>query len=461
MLLSTLQASAFSVAMLSLVYWPLERMWPARKQPWLRKSLGTDFLFLFGQHLVWSVLALSFLTIVDAQVHGALPKGLREAFLSLPRWAQLVGIVLLGDFAVYWFHRACHRFDFLWRFHAVHHSSETLDWVAAHREHPIDGLLTQLTLNLPAILLGFPVEGLAGLAVFRGLYAIFIHSNVRLPLGWLRYVIGAPELHHWHHAKAPGVVANYGNLSPWTDLVFGTFYLPPAGEETWELGVPERLPKTWPGLLVSPFKQNWTETSGLLRGRVLGPLTLAALVAITFTALSAKAAKPDAGAPPSPDAGINSILAPSDQRYLPATKSFGGTLGTRGLGGLGLRGSGSGAGIGGIEQDVRATPADVVVVGAMDKAIIRRVMQRNLTLTRRCADFELANDGGIAGKVVVRFVIAATGTVMESKVIETTANNPRLEQCLANAVLEMKFPQSNGGGSVIVTWPFRFELVAQ
>lgn len=286
MLASTLQTSAFSVVMLAAVYWPLERLWPARRQPWLRPSLGTDFLFLFGQHLVWSVLALAFLVAVDARAHGALPAGLREGFLALPRALQLVAIVLLGDLGVYWFHRACHRFDVLWRFHAVHHSSQTLDWVAAHREHPVDGLLTQLTLNLPAILLGFPVEGLAALSVFRGLWAVFIHSNVRLPLGPVRYVLGAPELHHWHHAKAPGVVANYGNLSPWTDYLFGTFHLPPKGEEAWELGVPEALPRTWPLLLLSPFTRQWRQPRGLLGAPALGPMMLALLVALTFTGLS-------------------------------------------------------------------------------------------------------------------------------------------------------------------------------
>jgi sterol desaturase/sphingolipid hydroxylase (fatty acid hydroxylase superfamily) len=255
MLRATLEASAFSVLMFSVVYWPLERLWPARRQPWLRRALGTDFLFLFGQHLVWSVLALAVLGAIDARLRGALPGGVRDHFLTLPRPAQLVAIVLLGDLAVYWFHRACHRFDVLWRFHAVHHSAQTLDWVAAHREHPVDGLLTQLAVNLPAILLGFPMESLGALAVFRGLWAIFIHSNVRVPLGPLRWVLGAPELHHWHHAKAPGVTANYGNLAPWTDVLFGTHHQPPAGEETFELGVPEPLPLSWAGLLLSPFSR--------------------------------------------------------------------------------------------------------------------------------------------------------------------------------------------------------------
>jgi sterol desaturase/sphingolipid hydroxylase (fatty acid hydroxylase superfamily) len=32
---------------------------------------------------------------------------------------------------------------FLWRFHAVHHSTEQMDWVAAGRLHPLDSAFTQ------------------------------------------------------------------------------------------------------------------------------------------------------------------------------------------------------------------------------------------------------------------------------------------------------------------------------
>jgi hypothetical protein len=64
------------------------------------------------------------------------------------------------------------------------------------------GSLTQLAMNLPALVLSLELSGLAWLIVFRGVWATFIHSNVRLPICPLRYLIGAPELHHWHHARA-------------------------------------------------------------------------------------------------------------------------------------------------------------------------------------------------------------------------------------------------------------------
>ena len=88
--------------------------------------------------------------------------------------------------------------------------------------------------------------------MLRGTWAIFIHSNVRLPLGPLRYVLGAPELHHWHHARVPRTQHNFANVAPWVDLVFGTFHLP-QGEERWALGVVDPWPKGYFAQLLRPF----------------------------------------------------------------------------------------------------------------------------------------------------------------------------------------------------------------
>jgi sterol desaturase/sphingolipid hydroxylase (fatty acid hydroxylase superfamily) len=244
-----------SSVLLASVYWPLEWAWPARAgQRWLRARLGTDFLFLSGQYLLWNGLSVGLLVWLRGLLAElAVVQELWRLVALQPFAVQVAEALLLGDLAVYWFHRAGHRFEILWRFHAVHHTAEHVDWLAAHREHPIDGVLTQLSINLPAIMIGFHFGAIAPLVVFRGLWAIFIHSNVRLPLGPLGYLFGSPQWHRWHHAKHPGRVTNFANLSPWCDFLFGTHHAGVAGDEAFELGVPERWPSSYVGQLIAPL----------------------------------------------------------------------------------------------------------------------------------------------------------------------------------------------------------------
>ena len=44
-----------------------------------------------------------------------------------------------------------------------HHTSKRLDWMAAYREHPLDNIYTRTIENVPALILGFPIEIIAGL----------------------------------------------------------------------------------------------------------------------------------------------------------------------------------------------------------------------------------------------------------------------------------------------------------
>ena len=104
--------------------------------------------------------------------------------------------------------------------------------------------------NLPAILLGFPLEALAGFAMFRGLWAIYIHSNVSLTPGPLRYILGAPRLHHWHHEMAHSGRVNFANLSPLMDLMFGTYFDP--GHMPKNYGIPEDISHNYLVQMVDP-----------------------------------------------------------------------------------------------------------------------------------------------------------------------------------------------------------------
>jgi len=241
-------------ACLAVVYGALERAFPARAaRRWREPDFHADLCFFLGQYLLWSTLAVALLSALHGVLNEHTPHALRSAAARLPVWLLAALVVLLGDILVYWFHRACHHFDFFWRFHAVHHSSERLDWLAAHREHPVDGVLTQLAQNLPAMLLGLPFEALAVLIALRGAWSILIHANVALPLGPLRFVLGAPDLHHFHHARVERTAHNFANLAPWLDLVFRTYHRP-ISPETYALGLTEAWPRSYLAQLLQPFR---------------------------------------------------------------------------------------------------------------------------------------------------------------------------------------------------------------
>ena len=248
-----LPQAALAFAVLFLTFLPLERLFLRNEQPVLRKEYGTDLLFFAGQYLIWTAPVVATLTALHTYV-DTLPFGsVHGAMRALPFWAQCLIAVLAGDFCIYWGHRLSHRVDFLWRFHRVHHTAERLDWIAAYREHPLDNLYTRTIENLPALLLGFPLEVIAGFATFRGLWGLFIHSNMRINIGPLKYVLGSPELHHWHHEIEHSGKCNFANLMPVMDLLFGTFHAPRDAEPR-TYGVPEKIGHNYFVQLVEPFR---------------------------------------------------------------------------------------------------------------------------------------------------------------------------------------------------------------
>lgn len=259
-LVNLVLSTVAAFVVLFLIFRPLEAVFPAKPgQPILRPHWSVDLAFFVGQYIAWNAVVLWVLVQFGAGVRELVPSGLREFVASRPIYVQVLLVIVLSDFFVYWGHRAQHYFTFLWRFHAVHHSAEHLDWLAAHREHPIDSIYTIGLLNLPLYLTGVPISTIAYFAAFRGLWAIYIHSNVRLPIGPLRVLIGAPELHHWHHDRDRNA-GNYANLSPLMDVIFGTYKCP--DHEPREFGTVEPMRQGYLDLLWFPFQRNKPPKAG-------------------------------------------------------------------------------------------------------------------------------------------------------------------------------------------------------
>lgn len=268
-----LEATALSIVFLALVFIPMEKVFPAKRcQKIFRGGWALDFFFFLGQYLLWGGLVLWTLSYFSIWLQGIVPSGFRDAIQSQPWWLQAVEVIFFSDFLIYWGHRLQHRVEFLWRFHKVHHSAEHLDWLAAHREHPLDSIYTIGLINLPAFIMGFPLETLAGVIAFRGIWAIYIHSNVRLPIGPLRMFIGAPELHHWHH-DLDRDAGNYANISPLIDILFGTYTCP--DHEPEKFGIKEEFPKNYVGQMVEPVigKKAWKKISPISKRNGARPST--------------------------------------------------------------------------------------------------------------------------------------------------------------------------------------------
>lgn len=252
--LDTWRTAALSLAILAAIFVPLEWAVPAWKgQRRLRRGIATDLAFFAGQHLLFSLVAVAWLSWLAGFVpaDGWLV-GVQTEVASWPLWLAAAIALIGGDLCMYWGHRLQHRWDFLWRFHAVHHTTERLDFMAAHREHPLDGLYTQALMNLPAIALGLPIEHVMGLVAFRAIWAIFIHANAGVRLGALGDLLGSPQLHHWHHARDRDA-GNYANLAPWLDRLFGTYVRPDTPPAT--VGIVQPHPRTYLRLLLWPFRR--------------------------------------------------------------------------------------------------------------------------------------------------------------------------------------------------------------
>ncbi|MBN8614177.1 MAG: AgmX/PglI C-terminal domain-containing protein, partial [Deltaproteobacteria bacterium] len=135
-----------------------------------------------------------------------------------------------------------------------------------------------------------------------------------------------------------------------------------------------------------------------------------------------------------------------------------GNLGTIGHGAGTGSGSGYGSGAGGFRGRSASVPrirtGEADVRGSLSREVIRRVIRRHINEVRFCYEQELAQRPDLAGRVTVSFIISATGAVQTASVANTTLNNARVETCVAGAVRRWTFPAPDGGGAVLVNYPF-------
>jgi len=252
-----------TLIILSAIFFVIERLLGrGRQQPIIRRGWWTDVIYWFFTVLVAKpfvrfmfIIPIGLLLFAQVTTKDILQMGSYAGYGPLSRqsvWLQTIQIYVLVDLCAYWTHRLFHRGRW-WPFHAVHHSSEDLDWLGSLRVHPVNDLVNKLMQATPVLLLGYNPTVTLTTAPVLTFYAIFLHANVNWDFGPLRSVIATPVFHRWHHSKdREAWDKNFAGLFPMWDILFGTYFMP-KGRYPENFGIHDEMPSSFLGQMWRPF----------------------------------------------------------------------------------------------------------------------------------------------------------------------------------------------------------------
>jgi len=203
-----------------------ERISPYRKGlPFFRDGFWVD--------LVWYTIIQSFvlkIVIFDYIINPVQHHFDWSGFQFIKSWSiteQVLFFVITHDLYIYLFHRLQHSSKILWRTHEAHHSGKQVDFLAGARSHALEIIINQTIEFAPIIILGADPAVVPIKALLDAMFGMFIHANINVKLGKLKYFFNSPELHLWHHANYREVFhANFSTKFSVWDHLFGTIYDP-------------------------------------------------------------------------------------------------------------------------------------------------------------------------------------------------------------------------------------------
>lgn len=242
----------------TLIFVAIEKMFPlCKNQSVFRREWQTDLKHFAVNHFLVGLILLS----VNFTIHHGFGWLVSHDFqLAVQKiWfvPQLLLCILVADLAQYWTHRAYHEIPFLWRFHAVHHSAKTMDWLAGSRQHVLEIVFTRVCVLAPLFVIGFSEGVINAYILIVGFQAVLNHANVHLPWGPLKYLIVTPDFHHWHHSSDDEAIdRNYAAHYSFLDYLLGTAVKVPAHKPLPEKYgvVGDYMPDGWAAQQSFPFK---------------------------------------------------------------------------------------------------------------------------------------------------------------------------------------------------------------
>lgn len=233
----------------------LER-WLPYQEAWLHDQ---GDLLADGMHALVNLALLSGTAVALHAMNLSLPTTWPD---SWPFWAQILLAGAVIDLGLYVMHRLSHRFDWLWRLHAVHHSSERLYWLNGERRHPLSAVLLGAPGIVAAVGLGAPPLVISAWLTLLTVHLAFQHANLDYRLGPLRHVLAVGESHRWHHKREfEDAQVNFGEFWLLWDHLFGSYLDRPKGVIPGDVGLREAgFPNGYVDQLRWPFRRRAANT---------------------------------------------------------------------------------------------------------------------------------------------------------------------------------------------------------
>ncbi len=208
----------------TMIFILIEKLFPLYKnQAIFRKDWQIDLTHFLVNHFIVGLVLLTVNFMIHRVFGWMIQTNFQQFIQHIIFLPQLFLCVLVADFMQYWTHRAYHEMPFLWKFHSVHHSAKTMDWIAGSRMHVLELICTRVCILGPIYVFGFEKSVMDAYIIIVGFQAVFNHANVHLPWGAIKYFLVTPDFHHWHHSSDDiAIDKNYAAHFSFLDYIFGS-----------------------------------------------------------------------------------------------------------------------------------------------------------------------------------------------------------------------------------------------
>ena len=250
---------------------------------YLRRTRRTknDWMAEIGSFFILTLLTGPAVILSANLLGNVLIPQLKSSWIEMSLWILLPFYLLVEDFLHYWYHRFCHEYDFMWKFHRTHHQVKEMGFLVSFRNAVMYYVLLPDTWWVGFFIFMGGGEAVAISLVIKQLVIVGSHSTVHWDaifyknkiltpfITVLERIVVTPAFHHSHHGKSmlDGISdpnGNFGNVLSIWDQVFGTAKFT-RGFST-DLGLMNDPKESWETAILYPLFKSKDPNSEMSKG---------------------------------------------------------------------------------------------------------------------------------------------------------------------------------------------------